>query len=371
MNPHLIKYPRNAFMRFVYKALSRIALGLLTKPKVIGRENFPKSGPVILAGNHVGLMEVVMLIAYAPYNVELVGTGDIPIEPKFAKLADSYKFIAINRGNLDRQAIYAAVGVLKQNGVLGVFPEGGIWEPGAMRSRGGVALLSMMGGAPVVPIGFSGMRLALKEALNFKFPRLVMRIGEAIPAISESESLAGRKEMMESQTELIMQKIQELLPPEEKHREPDRLGEQHSLEISLLDTNSQVQPLPDDMRLSDCRSLAKFLNQPIFIDILENNLKYSVGGLKNLANDKNPVEVKAAVETIFEYLEINPGFITYRLGMDDGLQVQQCLVQLKQLTEYACDHQMHLKFDLAYSYVDSASGQLVTVKDGRHLVKPF
>lgn len=371
MSQYPVKYPRKTLMRYVYKILSRIALRLLTRPQVIGRENFPKHGPLILAGNHVGLMEVVMLIAYAPYNVEIIGTGDIPIEPKFAKLADSYSFIAINRGNIDRQAIYSAAGVLKQNGVLGVFPEGGIWDPGAMRSRGGVALISMMGDAPVIPIGFSGAHLALKRVLSFKFPKLLMRIGEAIPAMPEGDSLASRKQRMEDFTELITQKIQELLPPDEQHREPGRDEEQHSLVIDLVDRDGLSHRTPDVIAVKDCQSLAKFLNQPIFVDILENNLKRHVEGLKNLGSLKDPVEVGQSVRTVLTYLEENPGFITYRMGMEAGVQVKGCLEDLLKLSEFAEEQQMVLKFDLTYTYSDRGNGQQVTLKNGRQLEKPF
>jgi len=371
LSQYPVKYPRKPFMRSIYKILSRIVLRLLAKPEVIGRKNFPANGPLILAGNHVGLIEVVMLVAYAPYNVELVGTGDIPIEPRFAKLADSYGFIAINRGNIDRQAIYSAVGVLKQNGILGVFPEGGIWNPGAMRSRGGVALISIMGNAPVIPIGFSGMQLALKQMLGFKFPRLVMRIGNVIPAISEGDSLASRKQHMEDFTELVTQKIQELLPTEERHREPDRDGEQHSLEIDLVDRDGFSHAMPGDMNINDYQSLAKFLNQPIFVDILENNLKLSVDGLKNLGSLKDPTDVSQSVQTVLDYLQKNPGFITYRLGMEEGVQVKTCLEELSKLCEYAQERHMVLQFDLTYTYKDSETGQQVTLKNGRPLVKPF
>jgi len=53
---------------------------------------------VILAGNHVAVLEAVMMAVYCPGVVEFLGNGDIPFDPNYAFIANSYGFIPINRG---------------------------------------------------------------------------------------------------------------------------------------------------------------------------------------------------------------------------------------------------------------------------------
>jgi 1-acyl-sn-glycerol-3-phosphate acyltransferase len=176
-----LPYPRRRVARFVLRGAARLLIALLTRLKVLGMENFPRSGPLILAGNHVGVMEAVLMAALSPRQVEFLGTGDIPFDPNYARIVEAYGLIPINRGNLDRDAIQKSVDVLRQGGVLGIFPEGGIWDPARMEAQLGVALISQRANAPVLPIGFGGMRGALVNALKLKRPRLEMRVGELIP----------------------------------------------------------------------------------------------------------------------------------------------------------------------------------------------
>ncbi len=133
-------------------------------------ENFPRSGPLILAGNHVGVMEAVLMAALSPRQVEFLGNGDIPFDPNYARIVEAYGLIRVNRGNLDRDAIQKSVDVLRQGGVLGIFPEGGIWDPATWKRSLGWRSSASARTAPVLPIGFGGMLGALASALSSNTP---------------------------------------------------------------------------------------------------------------------------------------------------------------------------------------------------------
>jgi 1-acyl-sn-glycerol-3-phosphate acyltransferase len=107
-----IPYPRKVIIRHFLRFLGRLLLPLLARVTITGRENFPRKGPVILAGNHVAFLEVALMVVYPPYLVELIGTGDIPLDPTFAPLAHLYGFIPVNRGNLDRNGLATGPGNL-------------------------------------------------------------------------------------------------------------------------------------------------------------------------------------------------------------------------------------------------------------------
>ena len=53
-------------------SLGKALLTLFADVEIHGREKLPKKGPVLLAGNHAAILEVVMLAAYTPGNVEFL-----------------------------------------------------------------------------------------------------------------------------------------------------------------------------------------------------------------------------------------------------------------------------------------------------------
>ena len=79
-----LKYPRRVLIRKSMTTLGKVLLALMANVAVNGREKLPKTGPVILAGNHVAVLEAVMMAAYCPGVVEFLGTGDIPFDPNYA-----------------------------------------------------------------------------------------------------------------------------------------------------------------------------------------------------------------------------------------------------------------------------------------------
>jgi 1-acyl-sn-glycerol-3-phosphate acyltransferase len=83
-----------------------------------------------VVGNHTGAMEVVLLNAYAPWQIEMLSAADMPAE-KITEIINSlYGSIPISRGSYDLQALSTALDILKQNSIVGLFPEGGVWEIG-------------------------------------------------------------------------------------------------------------------------------------------------------------------------------------------------------------------------------------------------
>jgi 1-acyl-sn-glycerol-3-phosphate acyltransferase len=63
-----------------------------------------------------------------------------------------------------------------------------------MQAQTGVAWLSSQSQAPVVPVGFGGMRGAIAAMLRLQRPHLSMTIGEAIPPIEIEQKTISRKD---------------------------------------------------------------------------------------------------------------------------------------------------------------------------------
>lgn len=328
-------------MRLVTRGLLR----LLTRTKIEGLENIPREGPVILAGNHVAVLETVLMTVMPRRLVEPIGAGDMPFEGIFDKIVAYYGYIPINRGNLDRKGMNQALDVLKQGGMVGIFPEGGVWAPGKMHPQIGVALLSQRTGAPVVPIGFSGMQGSLKNALHLKQPKLLMKVGKVIPAMNASDSGVDKEHLL-AYSKHVLDAIYDLILQEEKDLMP--LEEHYQLSIKTADEDVQNPAWGP--------AFAHFLHSPALLDSFTSNLKLPIWALYAQQETVEATAVEAALSMLEDYLKVNPAFFTYRFGMEEGNQVTVAIQELQSLLEQAKN---------AGKVVRMTARQEITYKDAR------
>ncbi len=335
MDNFKIRYPRNQFVRWLLRSLGRLLFPLLARVTVTGREHFPRSGPLILAGNHVAVVEVLLMVVYAPYNVEILGTGDIPLDPSYAWLAKLYRYIPINRGNIDRQGLKQALSVLQQRGVLAIFPEGGIWQPSAMQAHTGISYLSSQGDAPVLPIGFGGMRGALAAMLRLKRPRLSMTVGELLPPVQVRRPDLPRKEALVAGANDILERIRALVPADERERAVRRAG-RYELGLRVLDQEGRAVALPSEPAITQAAPLAKFLCQPVLLDVFTRNLRMEPVRPLQYPSPAHPAaEIERAAQAVLDYLDVNTGFLTYRFGVDEGIAMRAGVAELRDLAHWA------------------------------------
>ena len=108
------------FLKFIFY----IPICLLMPTKVVGKENLLKEGRVILACNHMTFWDPVLLVAHTKRKINFVGKKEI-FKSKFARwFFNKMGVIEIDRENLDLTTIKKIIKVLKDDEVLGIFPEG-------------------------------------------------------------------------------------------------------------------------------------------------------------------------------------------------------------------------------------------------------
>ncbi|MFW5713471.1 MAG: lysophospholipid acyltransferase family protein [Brevefilum sp.] len=358
-----LKYPRHVLLRKSMIGLGKILLALLTNVEINGRERLPKKGPVILAGNHVAVMEAVLMAVYTPGMVEFVGTGDIPFDPNYAFIANTYDLIPVNRGNIDRKGLQMGLDVLAQDGILGIFPEGGTWDPAKMHAQTGVALLSYRAGVPVIPVGFGGIRGALKKALNFKHPRLVMNVGQPIAPVTLQNPSLPMKTNLERAANQIMSEINALVPDEDLNFFRRRVDETYQLDIEVLNHQSTL-PVPEHLRVHHGQAYAHFLFIPNLMDVLVRNLHLPLKPLRSVYRQDELSPVLRAWDAILDYLKENPGYFTYRFGVEEGLSVKQALLELKKLAEWAQESGFRLTIKPIRKYRNANTGARVIERGG-------
>ena len=98
---------------------------LIFRPKVIGKSNIPKNGSVVLAGNHTNNLDSVMLIAVVSRQVHFLAKIEL-FKGIFGVIVKAMGCIPVNRKIHDKDALKSAKEVLKNNKVIGIYPEGTI-----------------------------------------------------------------------------------------------------------------------------------------------------------------------------------------------------------------------------------------------------
>jgi 1-acyl-sn-glycerol-3-phosphate acyltransferase len=351
-----IPYPRKVFIRGFFRFASRLLLALLARVTITGKENLPKSGPLILVGNHVALVEVIMMAMYVPYLIEIIGVGDIPLDPRFTLIINTYGYIPIKRGSVDSKGLNMALDVLKQGGVIGIFPEGGIWESGQGQARAGVAWLSHKADAPIVPIGFGGMRGALAAISKFKRPQLIMNIGKPIPAISSGIDGKSRKEALDEGANAVMAQVEALVPQEEKRHWRKIEYERFAFSLDVQKPDGTRLTIPPEFMLENPDALAKFFYRPVIIETLARNLKLPVDVLKHITRESDPMKIGDGAAAALEYFEANPQFLGYRFGYPEGSAMQDGLKKLRDTARWAAAQGGVLKIQTTrrFKYADES-----------------
>ena len=120
--------------------------------EVFGRENIPAEGPVVIAANHLSLLDPPVLGAAATRKVHFMAKSELFKPAWFGALIRKLGAFPVRRGAMDRDAIKTGLTILKENKVLAVFPEGTRSKTGELgRAGGGAFMMAVERKATIVP----------------------------------------------------------------------------------------------------------------------------------------------------------------------------------------------------------------------------
>jgi 1-acyl-sn-glycerol-3-phosphate acyltransferase len=165
---------------------------------VIGAENIPKEGPVILACNHAAHMDPPYLSQIMDRQLHMMAKEELFQVPVLGRYIRALAAFPVKRGTADRAALREATLRLKQGHVLGIFPEGTRSPDGALgTAEKGFALLARQTGAPVVPVALCGTNQILPKSA--KWPRrhhVHVKIGQPFTAQEILAAHPGEKDAL-------------------------------------------------------------------------------------------------------------------------------------------------------------------------------
>lgn len=195
-------------MNIVYRtvrALFRLFFKIYGRWEIIGRENVPKSGPVIVAPNHLSYVDPPLVGSALDRECRFMARHDLWNNAFMKWLMPRIGAFPVHRGKMDRQAIRLGLEALEKGYVLVVFPEGARSDDGVLqRGELGAALFVQKSGAPVIPTAIIGAYEMLpSHAKKLKRTKLKCIYGEPLTF----EKASTREEILRA----IMRSIAELL----------------------------------------------------------------------------------------------------------------------------------------------------------------
>lgn len=169
--------------------------------RVLGREHVPATGAVLYAANHLGVLDGPILFGATPRPVNLLVKQEM-FHGFVGGLLRWCRQIPVDRLN-GRAALAAGLAVLKDGGVVGVFPEGNRGRGDVSSARAGVAWLAVNSGATVIPVAVLGTRRTGESVGHVPRVRRRMVVEFGAPLDLSAEPGASRREALAAAQEVI------------------------------------------------------------------------------------------------------------------------------------------------------------------------
>jgi len=157
---------------------------------VIGADRIPLTGPVILVANHESLFDPWLLALATPRPVRYMAKSELWRYRIIGAAMDSFGAFPVERGTGDATAISRAAALLRAGEVLGMFPQGTSKIRAQRPFHRGAARLSLVTGAPLVPVSLVGTR---GIPWPWKGRQTLIRVGEPISSAPGRPTVAAAK----------------------------------------------------------------------------------------------------------------------------------------------------------------------------------
>ncbi|MBR6784837.1 MAG: 1-acyl-sn-glycerol-3-phosphate acyltransferase [Clostridia bacterium] len=145
----------------------------LFKPTIIGAENIPEDGRIILAGNHTHFMDCITVAASTKRVVHFLAKSEL-LEPPYKRYFEPFGIIPVHRGSKDKAALSSAIEVLEDDKVIGIFPEGKVKLKSEAQYtitpfKFGAVKMAHETGTRIVPFSITGKYKFFRKSIKIQF----------------------------------------------------------------------------------------------------------------------------------------------------------------------------------------------------------
>jgi len=205
--------PRPFWVRYLLNYLALFLGSLLFKIKVSGHWNIPKKGPFIVAANHFNIIDPPLVIFAMRRPVTFLAASDMEVNWYEHLGMWLYGFIPTNRKQLGPSTIKSAKKVLRNDDILGIFPEGNTQDLKLRPAKAGVVYLSTTEKVKILPIGIHGLK---ENFFTYLFkgvrPKITINIGKPFGPFDLPRDRSKKDTTLNKIGKEVMLNIAALLP---------------------------------------------------------------------------------------------------------------------------------------------------------------
>ncbi len=223
----------NRHMYAAWRAVLCFLAHFLYKYRLVGSENVPQEGPIILAFNHLHMFDTIVMAPVTKRQVVPFAADKWRDRGIAGWLLKQIGSIFIKRGEVDRQALKDSFKALDSGYPLVIAPEGTRSKTSQMQmARPGIAFIAQRDRVPIVPVAQWGVE-RIGEWKHLRRPVCHVVVGEPfyLPQLQKPSTA-----QLQALSDLIMLKIALNLPESYRGVYAERTlaiesGEDHALDV--------------------------------------------------------------------------------------------------------------------------------------------
>ncbi|MCD6327989.1 1-acyl-sn-glycerol-3-phosphate acyltransferase [bacterium] len=136
----------------LFRVIGLVISLVLCRAKVLGLENIPTEGGVLIASNHRSHADPVILGVMARRPLHFIAKQELFKHFLFGWLIRTVHAFPVRRSGVDREALGHSMQLLKSGRALLVFPEGRRNDSDTfLPEKPGIGLLAVKAGVPIIP----------------------------------------------------------------------------------------------------------------------------------------------------------------------------------------------------------------------------
>jgi 1-acyl-sn-glycerol-3-phosphate acyltransferase len=163
----------------VIKAIFKYPLMLIFGVRITGKENVPRDGGFLVCVNHTSMADVILVALAMRAQPRFMAKKEALYVPVIGAFLRALGAFSVDRGGADVGAVKKAISIIKDGGVVSIFPQGHRYPKVAARTtpvRHGAGLIAYRAGCGVLPA-----YIKTKSGKVKAFHRNEIVIGEMIP----------------------------------------------------------------------------------------------------------------------------------------------------------------------------------------------
>ncbi len=145
---------------------------LLYRPTIIGKENIPKEGRIMLAGNHTNVLDCFLVGTSTKRCVHFVAKAELMDTP-FKFFFKGMGIVPVNRSSTGsgKAAMETAEKYLESEKLIAIFPEGTVnrTDDIMMPFKGGAVKIASDAKTNIVPFAITGKYKLFKKSVTIRF----------------------------------------------------------------------------------------------------------------------------------------------------------------------------------------------------------